>query len=154
MSGSKAPRFGAFSNWIPGRQALASTEHAEGVGRLPETLLELARLHCSVINHCGFCTAMHRAKALQCGVTEKDVDAVVSGKWREHFSGRSAAVLELADAMTKLDKPERLEKSVVAAKSQFDAEELSILCFQIGVINAWNRIAMADGLEAEHYQSR
>nr|WP_281247866.1 carboxymuconolactone decarboxylase family protein [Sulfitobacter marinus] len=115
-------------------------------------LLEIVRLYCSALNSCGFCVAMHSALSSSQGVSEAEIDALKRADPSQRFSARTLAALVLAKKMTGLDDSNELSHAVAEAKKHFDAQELSVICFQIAAINAWNRLAIADGLEAKHFK--
>ena len=154
MSGVTPPRIGVFSHWPEGRQALRSVGDAARETRVSAALLELVRLHCSVLNGCGYCIAMHEAYCRTLGVPEAQVAALRAGDLVGRFSEREFAALALAGEMTRMDDGAALAEAVTAAKAQFEGQELAVICFQIAAINAWNRLAVADGLEEAHFAAR
>lgn len=151
MSEPAAPRAGFLVHWPEGREALRIVGSADGVEEVSQRLLELLRLHCSFLNGCGYCVAMHCRKAADCGASPSEIDAVCQGVPAGTLSSVDRIALALAAQMTRLDNPGELARSVERARSVFTPRQLSIIGFQIAAINAWNRMAIADGLEAQHF---
>ena len=153
MTDRMPPRIGVFTKWPEGRETLASVEAAGKSQGVSVRLLEIVRLHCSVINSCGFCIAMHSEFCREQGVTEEAIDALKRRSPIGRFGDAELSALALAEEMTCLGDPKAMSFAVNDAKKHFGGQELSVICYQIAVINAWNRLAIADGLEMEHFET-
>lgn len=152
---NKSLHFGVFNKWPQGRSALQEVGRTVDPGDADERLLELIRLHCSVLNGCGYCIAMHKDKAEGFGVDTGRIAAIVEGSAPPpDLTAAESSALALATVMTRLSGEAEMRRVVGAARNHFSDRQLTVLCFQIAAINAWNRLAIADGLEAEHYRRR
>ncbi len=138
--------FGVFHTWPTGLRSLLAVDKAIDGADLPADLLELVRLRVSQINGCAYCVAMHAESARERGVLEQVLTMLVV--WRESalFSARERAALAIAEALTRPTDAVLLSSTVLDAKRMFTKTELTQLAYAIATINAWNRLALADGL--------
>src|SRR6056297_709891 len=72
---------------------------------LPPRLREIAYLKASTINDCEYCSTHHRKNAQEAGVSEEEIDAIVSGK-DESFEETEQLVLQFADQLTRTTHPD------------------------------------------------
>lgn len=86
---------------------------------------------------------MHVRDARKAGVSEDQL--AVLPAWRESpiFSERERAALEWTEALTLVATGHVPDAAYEAARAQFSEEELGKLTVAVGLINAWNRIAIA-----------
>src|ERR1700679_257094 len=65
--------------------------------------------------------------------------------WRESplFSEKEQMALEWAEAVTKVSEHHISDELFEKAKRIFSEQELSELTFAVGIINAWNRLAIS-----------
>lgn len=121
---------------------LALNAYVEGCG-LEHSLLELVKTRASQINGCAFCLHMHVRDARKAGVSEDKL--AVLPAWRESplFSERERAALEWTEALTLIATNHVPDAVYEAARAQFSEAELGKLTVAIGLINTWNRIAIA-----------
>jgi AhpD family alkylhydroperoxidase len=113
-------------------------------GGLDKSLAELIKLRASQINGCAFCLQLHLNKAREIGISVEKLDLV--GAWRETsgtFSERENAALGWTEALTRLSEGEGLDLAYSALALHFDEREILFLTMAIGMINQWNRIAVA-----------
>ena len=107
------------------------------------SLLELVKLRASILNGCAYCVDMHSEDALAAGESPARLFAVAA--WREgpFFTDRERAALGLTDALTRLGDHGVPDEVWAEAAAEFSERELADLVGAIGVINLWNRLAIA-----------
>jgi len=89
---------------------------------------------------------MHTAKARASCASEQSLTTLPD--WREAllFSAQERAALAVAEALTHPAEAERLASAILEAKRMFTMTELTQLTYAVATTNAWNRLALADGL--------
>lgn len=111
---------------------------------LPKTLIELAYLRASQINGCAYCIGLHSRALLDEGMAIDKVFLVPA--WREAgalFSAREQAALAWAETVTKVAETNVPDADFEAVRRQFDEKELTDLTIAIGLMNTYNRLAIA-----------
>ncbi len=122
--------------------------YVSGCG-LPKALIDLAYLRASQINGCAYCIDSHSHDLLAAGVPAGKL--LLISAWREAggiFSDRERAALAWTEAVTVLAGTEvggtGVSDEVFAIVSvQFTEQEIADLTVAIGLINAYNRIAIS-----------
>jgi AhpD family alkylhydroperoxidase len=119
---------------------------------LEHSLAELVRIRASQINGCAFCLHMHTEDARAAGESEARIHLL--NAWRESllYSPRERAALAWTEALTLVAKTHAPDEVYEEAARHFSPEELVNLTLLIGVINAWNRLAI--GLRNVHPSDR
>lgn len=145
---SPTPRFGVLGIWPEGRKAMMAVDAACADQAVPDRLLEMVRLWCSVRNGCGFCVAMHRDAAIRSGVHPDTVSRLSEGEMPGNIAADERAGLALAGALTGAIDARVLADATRDVAAHFPPREAAVLIYAIAAINAWNRIALADGLTA------
>ena len=112
-------------------------------GVLDAALIDLVNIRASQINGCAFCLDMHIKEAKIHGLALLKIIHVQI--WRESplFSEKERMVLEWAEAVTKVSAQHISDELFEKAKRVFSEQELSELTFAVGIINAWNRLAIS-----------
>lgn len=113
---------------------------------LEKPLVDLAYLRASQVNGCAYCVDMHTRDALAEGMTVQKLMLV--SVWREagaHFSDRERAALAWAESVTNVSTTRVPATEYAAARAQFTEKELADLTLAVGLINAYNRMAIAFG---------
>lgn len=110
---------------------------------LEQHLRELVEVRASQLNGCGFCVDMHIKQAKIHGERELRLHHVAV--WREStlFSPRERAALAWTEVLTNLPAQGVPDDIFERVRGQFSEKELSDLTFQVGAINAWNRLNVA-----------
>jgi len=111
---------------------------------LPKALIDLVFLRVSQINGCAFCIDMHSHELLQEGIDVKKL--VLVPAWREGsslFSAAERAALSWAECVTLVDRTGVPDDAYQAAASAFDPKQLADLTIAIGLMNAYNRMAIS-----------
>ena len=110
---------------------------------LPVTLLNLVYLRVSQINGCAYCISSHSGDLIKQGVPVAKL--LLLQVWRESgdlFSEQERAALQWAEALACVSDNHAANDDYRAARNQFSDKELADLTYAIGLINAYNRIAI------------
>lgn len=111
---------------------------------LPKTLVDLVYLRVSQLNGCAYCIDMHSRDLLKEGVAVEKL--VLVPAWREGgalFSDSERAALAWAETVTLLARSGVTDEEYAAASAVFDAKQLADLTIAIGLMNAFNRMAIS-----------
>jgi AhpD family alkylhydroperoxidase len=111
---------------------------------LPKPLMNLVYLRASQINGCAYCLDLHTHDALADGASVEKLMLVSA--WREagaYFSERERAALAWTETVTNVALTHVPDDEYAAAAAQFSEKELSDLTLGIGLINAYNRMAIS-----------
>jgi AhpD family alkylhydroperoxidase len=111
-------------------------------GSLEIALLDLSNIRASQLNGCAFCLDMHSKEAKIRG--ESILRIIHVSIWRESplFNPRERAALAWTEAVTRIQNG-ITESAYAEAREQLSEKELAELTFAIGIINAWNRLAIS-----------
>ena len=103
-------------------------------------LLELVKIRASQINGCAFCLGMHVPLARKNGVSDDQLNLLIT--WREApvFSRKERAALAWAEALTHLTGGDVSDTVYAEVCEQFTTKEIADLSFAVAEINAWNRL--------------
>lgn len=120
---------------------------------LEPPLLELMRVRASQINGCAYCIDMHTKDARARGETEHRLYAIAA--WRESpfFSDRERAALAWTEAVTLVSDGNVPDEAFASVQAHFTDAEIAGLLLVILAINAWNRVAVSQRLQAGSYVS-
>lgn len=111
---------------------------------LDEVLVELVYLRISQINGCAYCLDMHVRDLIKKGVGIEKLALVQV--WQEAgklFNDRERAALAWAETVTRVAQTGVPDAEFEAASSIFDEKELADLTMAIGLMNAYNRLAIS-----------
>lgn len=111
---------------------------------LPKTLVDLVYLRVSQINGCAYCIDMHSRDLLKEGVSIEKL--VLVPAWREAgvlFGATERAALAWAETVTRVADTGVPDFDYEAAASVFDERQLADLTIAIGLMNAYNRLAIS-----------
>lgn len=111
---------------------------------LPRSLVDLVYLRVSQINGCAYCIDMHSRDLLTQGLSVDKL--VLVPAWREAgelFSPTERAALAWAETVTRVADTGVPEDDYEAASAVFDKAELADLTIAIGLMNAYNRMAIS-----------
>jgi AhpD family alkylhydroperoxidase len=125
-------------------RALDAVRVQVGKSNLPLRLLDLVYLRVSQINGCAYCIAVHSRDLSKAGMT---VDSLLLVPvWREAgglFSDVERAALAWAETVTRVADTGVPQADFDAARAVFDEADLAELTIAIGLMNAFNRIAIS-----------
>jgi AhpD family alkylhydroperoxidase len=110
---------------------------------LPAELVELVYLRVSQINNCAYCLDMHTRELLKKGQKLEKLALVQA--WAEAgdlFSERERAALAWAETVTRVAETGVPDEAYRAARAVFEEKELVDLTIAIGLMNAYNRLAI------------
>jgi AhpD family alkylhydroperoxidase len=126
-----------------GYKALGGVHVAIQKSGLPTQLVNLAYLRVSQINGCAYCIDMHSRDLLKSGLALDKL--VLVPVWREGgelFSKRERAALAFAETVTRVAETGVPDADYEAAAAEFSEKELVDLVYAIGLMNAFNRLAI------------
>ena len=112
--------------------------------KLPAVLVDLVYLRISQINNCAYCLDMHTRDLLKKG--ERIEKLALVQAWREAgnlFDERERAALAWAETVTRVAETNVPDEAYRAARAVFDERELVDLTIAIGLMNAYNRLAIS-----------
>ena len=107
-------------------------------------LINLVHLRTSQINGCAYCIDMHSRDLLKSGMPIDKLILVPA--WREAgglFDRRERAALAWSETVTAVAQTGVPDAEFDAARAVFNDKELSDLTIAIGLMNAYNRMAIS-----------
>ena len=110
---------------------------------LPSSLVDLVYLRASQINGCAYCIDLHARDLRNAGIADEKLMLV--SVWREaeaFFSAEERAALAWTESVTRGSETHVPDADDQDALTQFDETQLANLTLAIGVINAYNRMAV------------
>jgi AhpD family alkylhydroperoxidase len=111
---------------------------------LPKVLVDLVYLRISQINGCAYCIDMHSRDLLKAGVDVQKL--VLVPAWREAgslFDAAERAALAWAETVTRVADTGVPDDEYAAAAAVFSQQQLADLTIAIGLMNAYNRMAIS-----------
>jgi len=127
-----------------GMKALGSVYGYMLQSGLPKSLIDLVYLRVSQINGCAYCIDMHSRDLLKEGASIEKL--VLVPAWREGgplFDEQERAALAWSETVTLVAKTGVPEQDYAAAAAVFDPKQLADLTIAIGLMNAYNRMAIS-----------
>ena len=110
---------------------------------LPAQLINLVYLRVSQINGCAYCIDVHSRDLIKEGLAVEKL--VLVPAWHEAgdlFDARERGALAWAETVTRVAETAIPETAFLAASSLFSEKELVDLTIAIGLMNAFNRLAI------------
>lgn len=112
--------------------------------KLPAVLVDLVYLRVSQINNCAYCLDMHTRDLLK---KKQSVEKLaLLQAWREAgnlFDERERAALAWAETVTRVAETGVPDDAYEAARTVFEERELVDLTIAIGLMGAYNRMAIS-----------
>ena len=111
---------------------------------LSPVLVDLVYLRVSQINNCAYCLDMHTRDLLKKGQAIEKLALLQA--WREAgslFDERERAALAWAESVTRVAETGVPDSDYAAARAVLDERELVDLTIAIGLMNAYNRMAIS-----------
>jgi AhpD family alkylhydroperoxidase len=127
-----------------GMKALGTVYGYLGQSGLPSRLIDLVYLRVSQINGCAYCIDAHSRDLLKAGLPVEHL--VLVPAWPEAgriFDKQEKAALAWAEAVTRLGDRGVPDSAYEAATAVFGEKELADLTIAIGLMNAYNRMAIS-----------
>jgi len=139
-------RLDYFAASPKGMQAFGAVALSIAKSGLPADLINLVYLRVSQINGCSYCISSHAADLIKAGISSRKL--ILLPVWRESaalFSDRERAALQWAEALVHVAQTHPSDAEYAAARAEFDDKELADLTYAVGLIGAYNRIAIGFG---------
>lgn len=111
---------------------------------LSKELVDLVYLRSSQINGCAYCIDSHSRDLLAAGVSAGKLMLVSA--WHEAgdvFSKQERAALAWTGSVTLIAQSHASDEAFAAVRACFSEKEVADLTIAIGLINAYNRIAIS-----------
>ena len=127
-----------------GIKALGAVHGYVRQSELPPRLVDLVFLRVSQINGCAYCIAMHSRDLLNAGLPVEHL--ILVPVWSEAgdiFDDRERAALAWAEVVTRLGDRGVPDSAFEAASAVFGEKQLADLTIAIGLMNAYNRVAIS-----------
>ena len=122
----------------PMKAALGALEN----GPLDNVIIELAFLRVSQINGCAYCLDMHSKALRKMDVNQAKLDQLAGWKVSHAYSERERAALAWSESLTLIAATGAPDSAFEPLKAHFSDVEISELTFAIGLMNAFNRLAV------------
>jgi AhpD family alkylhydroperoxidase len=147
------PRIDARKYLAEPQKALYALENYFAASGLDHKLLHLIKMRASQINGCAYCIDMHSKDARALGETEQrlyELDA-----WREtpFYTERERAALAWTESLTLVSQTHVPDDVFEEVRRQFSEKEIADLTLVVGMINLWNRLAIALRAVPGHYKA-
>jgi AhpD family alkylhydroperoxidase len=126
-----------------GVKALGGVHAYIAQSNLPAQLVNQVYLRVSQINGCAYCIDMHSRDLLKGGLAVEKL--VLVPAWREAgslFDSRERAALAWAETVTRVADTAIPDGEFESASAAFSEKELADLTIAIGLMNAYNRLAI------------
>lgn len=140
------PRINMLKHWPEGYTAMRHLNQTVHDAGLDPKLIELIKIRASQLNKCAYCINMHVADARKLGETEQRLALLPAFEEAGCYTESEKAVLSLTEALTLLPAAGVPDAIVARLRAHFDDTQITKLVFAGVVINAWNRIGVADHL--------
>ena len=127
-----------------GMKAFGRVHGYIGQSGLPEELVNLVYLRVSQINGCAYCIDMHSRDLMKAGTPVERL--LLVSAWEEAdsvFSPRERAALSWAETVTRVSETHVPDDAFRMAAAEFSEKELADLTIAIGLMNAYNRLAIS-----------
>src|SRR5918995_6589212 len=127
-----------------GTKALGSVHGYVSQSGLPAELIDLVYLRVSQINGCAYCIDMHGRDLLKADVPVEKLLLVPF--WDEAgslFSDQEKAALKWAEVVTRVSETHVPDDTYAAARATFTEKQLADLTIAVGLMNAYNRLAIS-----------
>jgi AhpD family alkylhydroperoxidase len=134
-----------YAKAVPGGlKALGGVHSYIAQSGLPRSLIDLVYLRVSLINGCAYCIDMHSRDLLKAGMSvDKLVLVPVWHEAKSLFDTREQAALVWAESVTLVAQTGVPDAAFEAASAVFNEKELADLTIAIGLMNAYNRLAIS-----------
>ena len=127
-----------------GMKALGGVYGYVAQSGLPARLIDLVYLRVSQINGCAYCIDTHSRDLLKAGLPVEHL--VLVPVWHEAgtiFGEKERAALAWAETVTRVAEAGVPDDAYRAAAAAFGQKELADLTIAIGLMNAFNRMAIS-----------
>lgn len=111
---------------------------------LPMSIIELVFLRVSQINGCAYCIDMHTKALHKEGMPWDKI--VLTQVWREAgnwFSANEQAALAWAESLTLIAQTHAPDEVYAVVQKEFSEKAITDMTIAIGLMNAYNRLAIS-----------
>jgi AhpD family alkylhydroperoxidase len=139
----KADRISPYDAAPTAMKAIQGVEACIHKCGLEHSLIELVKMRASQINGCAFCLDMHSKDARAAGETEQRL--YLLNAWREStlYTARERAALGWTEELTLIADSHVGDDLFEQVGREFSDAEVVNLTTLVGLINAWNRLAIS-----------
>lgn len=127
-----------------GMKALGGVYSYIAQSGLTQELIELIFLRVSEVNGCAYCIDMHTKALHKEGLVWDKI--VLTRVWREAgnwFNSREKAALAWAESLTLISQTQAPDEVYAMVKTEFTEKEITDMTIAIGLMNAYNRLAIS-----------
>lgn len=127
-----------------GMKALGAVHGYVSQSGLAPALIDLVYLRVSLLNGCAYCIDLHSRDLLRAGVPLEKL--LLASAWDEAgstFSLRERTALKWAEAVTTVRDTHVPDEDYAEARAMFTDKELVDLTIAVGLMNAYNRVAIS-----------
>lgn len=124
-------------------KGLIDCKNALNKSGLGKELIELVNLRVSQINGCAFCLDMHASSLRHSGVSNKKIDTLAGWRVSHYFNAQERAALAWTEAVVNIAESGTPDDLFDELKHHFSDVQISDLTIAIGLMSAFNRIAIA-----------
>lgn len=130
-------------------KALAGLNAYSAACSIPQCLRRLIEIRVSQVNGCSYCIAMHHRQCLVLGESVERLDDLE--RWREStlFMPAERAALAWVESITLISERGAPEAEYTELQDWFTEVQIVDITFVALSMNAWNRLAITFGREAE-----
>jgi AhpD family alkylhydroperoxidase len=116
---------------------------------LDYVLREMVKLRASQLNGCVLCVKTHTEELQKAGASIEKINDVVEWRSSNAYTERERAALSWTEVVTNIQDghaPEAVYRELRTASTELEVVNLTLM---ISTINAWTRMAIALGRQAE-----
>jgi AhpD family alkylhydroperoxidase len=126
-----------------GMKALGAVYGYVRKSELPSRLVDPVFLRVSQINGCAYCIDMHSRDLLKAGLPVEHLVLVAAWNEAHNIFDEQEGALAWAEVVTRLGDQGVPDSAFEAAAAAFSEKQLADLTIAIGLMNAFNRIAIS-----------
>lgn len=136
------PRLDPFVASPRSMKAMLTLDAALKNADIDEVLRHLVKIRASQINGCAYCIRMHVLESRNDGIDEDRMHLLPA--WRDSplYTAREKAALGWTEALTSVAETHAPDEIFSEIRLHFSDKEIVDLTLLIGMINAWNRVAV------------
>ncbi len=153
MSHSTHSRLSFGSTFPEGIKAMLTfSSTLKGATTIDRMLREMIEVRASIINGCAYCLDLHSLNLLALGETEQRVIGIATWEDSPFYNDRERAALELTDRLSLPASSDLSDDLFALVDEHFTPTERNELVYLVVLINAWNRLMIANHNPAGEYE--
>lgn len=144
VTGENMERIDFYTSSPAGMKALAGVHEVVSKSDLDPALVELVYLRVSQINGCAYCIDMHTKVLHKAGMPWDKI--VLTPVWAEAgnwFTSAERAALAWCESLTLIAQSKAPDVLFAQLQAEFSDKAITDLTIAIGLMNAYNRIAIS-----------